>query len=59
MLTTYALQFPGVGCSLLTDFKLNVGFQKVGKQWRQLSLEFRPKSFLDIVKVYYTNSTST
>ena len=29
----YALQFLGVGCSLLTDdFKINVGFQKVGKQ---------------------------
>ena len=43
----HALQFPGVGCSLLTDdFKINVGFQKVGKQWRQLSLKFRPKIIL-------------
>ena len=31
----------------------------MGKQWRQLSLKFRPNSFLDIVKIHYTNSVLT
>ena len=36
-----------------------MGFQKEGKQWRKLSLKSDPKSFSDIVKVYYTNSVLT
>ena len=46
MLTTYALQFPGVGCSLLTDFKLNVGFQKEGETVKTTFFRIQTKIIL-------------